>query len=70
MTSARTSTYFSYILFLNNQINVLSIDFSISGKHGSAVSEHLYSAALTSGYCFYTDHCPPGLLHEGQESGN
>lgn len=70
MTSARTSTYFSYILFLNNQINVLSPHFSVHCKRGSAVSLHLYSAALTSGYCFYTDHCPPGWLHEGHESGN
>lgn len=70
MTSARTSTYFSYILFLNYPINVLSTDFSINCQRGSAVSVHLYSAALTSGYCFCTDHCPPGLQHEGQESGN
>lgn len=38
MTSARTSPYFSYILFQNNQLNVLSPRFSIHCKCGSAVS--------------------------------
>lgn len=36
MTSARASTYFTYILFLNYPINVLSTDFGMNCQHGSA----------------------------------
>lgn len=65
MTSARTSTYFCYSLFLKNQINVLSLILMHAGSEvlqNQGISRQGKVSRLTTAHL--------AGLHEGHRSGN